>query len=147
MFCNHNVSRDGSSFVIRWNLLCWVRSIELASIGGPLINLSVFHLVALFAQLIHSQMPKTKWCPIFPHLHLGPHSGLFPSGFPTKILYTFLMCSKRATCPAYPILLGLVILMIFCEEHKLLINCIFFSPLCFLSLRRKYPYRTSLPSG
>jgi hypothetical protein len=26
MFCNHNVSRDGSSLVIRWNLLCWVRS-------------------------------------------------------------------------------------------------------------------------
>jgi hypothetical protein len=32
---NHNVSRDGSSLVIRWNLLCWVRLIELASIGGP----------------------------------------------------------------------------------------------------------------
>jgi hypothetical protein len=35
MFCNHNVSRDGSSVVIRWNLLYRVRSIELASIGGP----------------------------------------------------------------------------------------------------------------
>jgi hypothetical protein len=33
MFCNHNVSRDGSSLVIRWNLLCLVRSIELAYIG------------------------------------------------------------------------------------------------------------------
>jgi hypothetical protein len=36
MFFNHNVSRDGSSLVIRWNLLCWVRSIELASVGGHL---------------------------------------------------------------------------------------------------------------
>jgi hypothetical protein len=36
MFCNHNVSRDGSSLVIRRNLLCWVRSIELVSVGEPL---------------------------------------------------------------------------------------------------------------
>jgi hypothetical protein len=31
-FLNHNISRDGSSLVLRWNLLCWVWSIELASI-------------------------------------------------------------------------------------------------------------------
>jgi hypothetical protein len=36
MFFNHNVSRDGSSLVLRLNLLCWDRSIELASIGGHL---------------------------------------------------------------------------------------------------------------
>jgi hypothetical protein len=41
LFCNYNVSRDGSSLVI-WNLLCWVRSIELASIGGPIGR---FHLM------------------------------------------------------------------------------------------------------
>jgi hypothetical protein len=33
IFLNHYVSRDGSSLVLRWNLLCWVRSIELVSIG------------------------------------------------------------------------------------------------------------------
>jgi hypothetical protein len=33
MFLNHNVSRDGSSLVLQW-----VRSMELACIGGPLIE-------------------------------------------------------------------------------------------------------------
>ena len=33
------------------------------------------------------------------HLHLGHSSGLFPSSFPTKILYTPLLSSISATCP------------------------------------------------
>jgi hypothetical protein len=44
------------------------------------------------------------------HLRLDLHSGLFPSGFPTNILYAFLF-SIRATCPAHLILLGLIILI------------------------------------
>jgi hypothetical protein len=35
------------------------------------------------------------------HLHLGLPSGLFPLGFPTKTLYTFLSSPVRATCPAH----------------------------------------------
>jgi len=38
------------------------------------------------------------------HLHLDFPSGLFPSGFPTKILYTTLFSPIRVPCPAYPIL-------------------------------------------
>jgi hypothetical protein len=34
------------------------------------------------------------------HLRLGLPSGLFPSGFPTNNLYTFLFSPIRATCPA-----------------------------------------------
>jgi hypothetical protein len=34
------------------------------------------------------------------HLRLGLPSGLLPSGFPTKILYAFLVATIRATCPA-----------------------------------------------
>jgi hypothetical protein len=35
------------------------------------------------------------------HLRLGLSSGLFPSGFPTKTLYTFLPTPMHATCPTY----------------------------------------------
>ena len=39
------------------------------------------------------------------HLCLGLPSGLVPSGFPTKILYTPLLSPIRAICPAHVILL------------------------------------------
>jgi hypothetical protein len=52
------------------------------------------------------------------HLGLGLQSGLFFSGFPTKILHVFIS-TVSATCPTYLILLDVIILIIFCEEYKL----------------------------
>jgi hypothetical protein len=52
-------------------------------------------------------------------LLLGLPSGLFPSGFPTNILYAFLFSLIRSTCPVYLIPLDLIILIMFGEEYKL----------------------------
>jgi hypothetical protein len=51
------------------------------------------------------------------HLRLGLPSGLFPSGLPTKILYTPLLSPICGTCPAHLILLDLITRTIFGHEY------------------------------
>ena len=52
------------------------------------------------------------------HLRLGLPSGLFPSGPPTKALYTPLLSSIRATCPAQLILLDFIARTILGEGYR-----------------------------
>ena len=66
---------------------------------------SVRHLSLSCASPIQSIYPHpTSWRSILilsTHLRLGFPSGLLPSGFPTKTLYTPLSSPIRATCPAH----------------------------------------------
>jgi hypothetical protein len=56
---------------------------------------------------------------ILTYPYLGIPSGLFPSGFPTKTLYEFLISPTRATCPAHFIIYHLIILIILGAVYKL----------------------------
>jgi len=53
-------------------------------------------------------MPLNSILILYYHLHTGPPSGLFVSGFPTKFSHLFLISTMRATCPVNLILLYLV---------------------------------------
>ena len=52
------------------------------------------------------------------HLHLGLLSCLFPSRFPTRILYTTLLSPIRATLPAHPIILDFITRTILGEQYR-----------------------------
>ena len=83
---------------------------------------SVRHLSLSWASPIQSIYPHpTSWRSILilsTHLHLGLPSGLLPSGFPSKTLYTPFSSPIRATCPAHLILLDFITRTILGEEYK-----------------------------
>ena len=83
---------------------------------------SVRYLSLSWASPIQSIYPHpTSWRSILilsTHLRLCLPSGLFPSGFPTKTLYTPLSSPIRATCPTHLILLDFITRTILGEEYK-----------------------------
>ena len=83
---------------------------------------SVRHLSLSWANPIQSTYPHpTSWRSILilsTHLRLGFPRGLFPSGFPTKTLYTPLFALIRATCHAHLILLDFITRTILGEEYR-----------------------------
>ena len=83
---------------------------------------SARHLSLSWASSIQSIPPlPTSWRSILilsSHLLLGLPSGLFPSVFHTKILYTPLLSPTRATCPAHLILLDFITQPILGEQYR-----------------------------
>ena len=83
---------------------------------------SVRHLSLSWASPIQSIYPHpTSWRSILilsAHLRLDLPSGLLPSGFPTKTLYTPLSTPIRATCPAHLILLDFITRTILGEGYR-----------------------------
>ena len=135
---------------------------------------SVRHLSLSWARPIQSIYPHpTSWRSILilsTHLLLGLPSSLFPSGFPTKTLYTPHSPHLSATCPAHLILLDFITHTILGEEYKsfssslcnllhspvtssllgpkILLKTMFSNTLSFLSSRNvsdqaSHPYKTT----
>ena len=83
---------------------------------------SVRQLSLSWASPIQSIYPHpTSWWSILilsTHLHLGLPSGLLPSGFTSKTLYTPISSPIRATCPAHLVLLDFTTRTILGEEYR-----------------------------
>ena len=86
---------------------------------------SARHLSLSWASSFQSIPPHpTSWRSILifsSHLRLGLPSGLFPPGFPNKILYSPLLSPIRATCPDHLIRLDLINRTILGEDYRSLI--------------------------
>jgi len=85
---------------------------------GSLLHSQVPEPVPVLSQLdpVHTPHPTSCRSVLILSSHLC--LGLFPSGFPTKTLYTPLFTPVRATCPAHLILLDFITRTILGEQYR-----------------------------
>jgi hypothetical protein len=86
---NHSATQDIPR--LSWNQKVHYRVYKSRPLAPTLSQMNPVHILSPYFPKVHSNLS--------PHLHLGPPSGLFPSGFPTQILYAFLISLMRATRP------------------------------------------------
>jgi len=95
---------------ILWNLkvhYCIQKSLPPVTIPSQLNPVHTPHPTSSRSTLILSS-----------HLCLGLPSGLLPSSYPTKTLYTPVLAPMHATCPAHRILLDFITRTILGEEYR-----------------------------
>ena len=113
----HSPSQEANWFAasqeitrILWNLNVHYHIHKCPPLVPILSKLDPVHIPTSYFLKIHLNMSS--------HLRLGLPSGLFPSAFPTKTLYTRLLSPIRATCTAHLILLDFTSRTIFGEQCR-----------------------------
>jgi len=89
-----------------------------SEVSSPHSQMSADCLILSQINSVHAPSHCQKSHLLSYYLRLGLPSGLFPSGFPIKTLYTPLLSHIRATCSAHLILLDLINRKILGEQYR-----------------------------